>query len=389
MNTKYDVIIVGGGAAGLMCGIEAGKRGKKVLVLEKSDKIGAKILISGGGRCNFTNIYANPNNYISSNPHFCKSALRRYTPNDFIKLVEKYEIEYYEKKLGQLFCKKNSREIIRMLLSECELANVVIKTSSHIEEVNYQKDEYLIKSQSEYFYSSSLVIACGGLSFPSKGATDFGYKIAKQFGHTILQTKPGLVPFLLNSDNNLDFTSLSGISIDSIVKSGKTEFRENILFTHRGLSGPAILQISNYIDENKEIYINLDPDNKIREKLNINLRYNPSDVLSELFSKKFVIEFVKHFDYNQPLNQMGKKKFNELVENIYNWKVKISGTEGYKKAEVTLGGVNTNELSSKTMESKLQPKLYLIGEVVDVTGWLGGYNFTWAWASGWVAGQNV
>lgn len=389
MNKKYDAIIIGGGAAGLMCGIEAGKRNKKVLILDKAEKIGAKILISGGGRCNFTNINATPNNFISSNPHYCKSALNRYTPNDFIKLVAKYDIEYYEKKLGQLFCKKNSREIIKMLLAECELAKVEIQTSSKIEEITHHNNEYLIKTQNEYFNSQSLVIACGGLSFPSKGATDFGYKIAKQFGHSIIQTKPGLVPFTLNAEENLDFTALSGISVDSIVKTKKIEFRENILFTHRGLSGPAILQISNYIGENKELTINLDPKNQIRDKLDLFSKKLPLDILSEIFSKKLATEFVRYYDFNKPLNQMGKKRFNQLIENIYNWKVIISGTEGYKKAEVTLGGVNTKELSSKTMESKLQNNLYLIGEVVDVTGWLGGYNFTWAWASGWVAGQNI
>jgi len=386
---NYDTIIIGGGAAGLMCGIEAGKRNKQVLILDKAQKIGEKILISGGGRCNFTNVNANPNNYLSSNPHFCKSALSRFTPNDFIHLVEKYQIEYYEKKLGQLFCKKNSREIIRLLLNEIEIARVKINTGESIENIEYIDSTYVIKTQNAYYYSNSLVVACGGLSFPNRGATDFGYKIAKQFGHSLIQTKPGLVPFTLSTSNNFNFASLSGTSLDTIVKANKKEFRENILFTHKGMSGPAILQISNYITESKIFTMNIDPDNKLENDLKISSKLLPSQILSKSLPLKFVELFVSYYGFQKPLNQMGKTKFNELMNLIYNWEIRISGTEGYKKAEVTLGGVNTRELSSKTMESKIQDNLYFIGEVVDVTGWLGGYNFAWAWASGWVAGQYV
>ncbi|MBX7171402.1 MAG: NAD(P)/FAD-dependent oxidoreductase [Pyrinomonadaceae bacterium] len=381
---RFDVIIIGGGAAGLFCAIQAGKRERKTLVIEHNSEVGRKILISGGGRCNFTNKEVSANNFISQNPHFCKSALARYTPQDFIELVKSYKIQFYEKKLGQLFCKESSRQIVEMLLSECQKAKVEFRLSCEVKEV--EKDEnFIIQTNQGVFESESLVIATGGLSFPKIGATDFGYKIARQFGLRIVETRPSLVPLIFTNQN---FSKLAGVSIDSIVKTRKREFRENILFTHRGLSGPAILQISNYWHKEKSISIDLLPENDALEVLekNANSKQNLDNFLGKYLPNRFAESFAQN---NKPINQISKKEREKIAESLNNWQVLFNETEGYHKAEVTLGGIDTNELSSQTMESKRVKGLYFIGEVVDVTGWLGGYNFQWAWSSGFACGESV
>lgn len=378
MNS-YDVIIIGGGAAGLYCASLSSKKGKKVLIIEKSEKVGKKILISGGGRCNFTNVHTKPENFISQNPHFCKSALARFSPGDFISLVEKYKIGYHEKKLGQLFCNNSSRDIVDMLLTECSISNVKIKTNCEVIEIK-KSDNFYIKTNSEEFSCDSLVIATGGISIPKMGATDFGYNIAKQFNLKLTDISPGLVPFVLN---NNPFSGISGVSIDCLVTIDKTSFRENILFTHKGVSGPAILQISNYWNPGKIISIHLIPDINIEEILNQNIssKKELSNFLSEFLPKRFVeIFFLKYFK-SKPVNKLTADEIKKLSSLIHSFKIKPDSTEGFEKAEVTRGGVDTNEISSKSMESKKVPGLFFIGEVLDVTGWLGGYNFQWAWAS--------
>jgi predicted Rossmann fold flavoprotein len=381
---KFDVIIIGGGAAGLFCAIEAGKRGRKTLVIEHNSEVGRKILISGGGRCNFTNKSVSANNFVSNNPHFCKSALARYTPNDFLDLVKKHKIAYYEKTLGQLFCKESSRQIIEMLLDECKHAKVEIRVNCAVRNVS-KGETFFVETTNGVFESESLVIACGGLSFPKVGATDFGYKVARQYRLKIVETKPSLVPLVFTK---LQLTKLAGVSLDSIVSVGKREFRENILFTHRGLSGPAILQISNYWQKDNPISINLLPTENAHELLENNRdnKQNLDNFLSKFLPNRVAETF---FANNNPLNQTSKKELERLAEKLNNWQVNFNETEGYHKAEVTIGGVDTNELSSQTMESKRVKGLFFIGEVVDVTGWLGGYNFQWAWSSGFACGQSV
>ncbi len=381
---KFDVIIIGGGAAGLFCAIEAGKRGRKTLVIEHNSEVGRKILISGGGRCNFTNKRVSANNFVSNNPHFCKSALARYTPNDFVDLIKKHKIAYYEKTLGQLFCKESSRQIIEMLLEECKQAKVEIRVNCAVRNVS-KGETFFVETTNGVFEAESLVIATGGLSFPKVGATDFGYKIARQYRLKIVETKPSLVPLVFTK---LQLTKLAGVSVDSIVSVGKREFRENILFTHRGLSGPAILQISNYWQKDKPISINLLPTENAVELLENN-RDNKQNL--DNFLSKFLPNRVAEtlFANHNPLNQTSKKELEQIAEKLNNWQVNFNETEGYHKAEVTIGGVDTNELSSQTMESKRVKGLFFIGEVVDVTGWLGGYNFQWAWSSGFACGQAV
>ena len=384
----FDVIIIGAGAAGLFCAIEAGKRGRKVLIVEHNAQTGRKILISGGGRCNFTNKNVKPENFISKNPHFCKSALARYTPQDFVELVKKHKIEFYEKKLGQLFCKESSRQIVEMLLLDCEKAKVEINTDCSVKSIE-KNTNFEIETTRGKFTCESLVIATGGLSFPKIGASDFGYKIARQFGLKIVETKPSLVPLVFAKGKS--FSKLAGVSVDSLISCGKESFRENILFTHRGLSGPAILQISNYWQTGKPVSIDLLPTEnafEILEKNNRN-KQNLDNFLSRFLPNRFAEIFTEQKFSNKPLNQLSKKEVEEIAENINNWQVKFDETEGYHKAEVTLGGVDTNELSSQTMEAKRVKNLYFIGEIVDVTGWLGGYNFQWAWSSGFAAGQFV
>ena len=389
---NYDVIIVGAGAAGLMCAATAGKRGRKVLVIEHNEKAGKKILISGGGRCNFTNLWVHPENFISQNPHFCKSALSRYNERDFISLVEEYKIPYHEKTLGQLFCDGKSTEIVNLLLKECEDAEVKIKTNYKVKNIG-KENLFKIITNSGDFTSESLVIATGGLSIPQIGATDFGYKIAEQFGINVIEPKPSLVPFEWNKNDLKNFSDLSGISVDSVVTCNGKSFRGNILFTHKGLSGPAILQISNYWKKDDEIVINLLPEITIAEKIKEWKLEKPGAILISLLGailpKRVVQRFIELSGYDKPVNQYSQSDIENAGRLFHEWKIIPTRTEGFEKAEVTKGGIDTNELSSKTFESKKIKNLYFIGEVIDVTGWLGGYNFQWAWSSGYCAGQYV
>lgn len=384
----YDVIVIGGGAAGLFCAIEAGKRGRRTLLIEHNGAVGRKILISGGGRCNFTNLDVTAENFISANPHFCKSALARYTPQDFIKLVEKHRIEYYEKTLGQLFCRDSSRRIVEMLLDECTEAGVRVLTECSVKSVARAGETgYQLETNRGSVYGQSLVIATGGLSFPKVGATDLGYRIARQFGLKITQTRPSLVALHFAGESK--FAKLAGVSLDAAVSADGHEFRENILFTHRGLSGPAILQISNYWVPGEDISINLLPDQNAEEVF-AERPAGPQPLataLSRALPHRFADLFAELELPHKPVDQLSRRDIESTAEKVNDWKVKFDGTEGYAKAEVTLGGISTAELSSQTMEAKKAPGLYFIGEVVDVTGWLGGYNFQWAWSSGFAAGQ--
>ena len=386
---KYDVVIIGAGAAGLFCAIEAGKRGRKVLILEHNAQVGRKILISGGGRCNFTNREVKAENFISKNPHFCKSALARYTPQDFVELVKKHRLEYYEKKLGQFFCKDSARQIIEMLLAECCKAKVEIRTNCSVKSI-IKNESFEVETSQGNFVGESLVMATGGLSFPKIGATDFGYRVAKQFGLKIVETRASLVA-LVAANSAQNFRKLAGISVDANVSFGKNSFRENILFTHRGLSGPAILQISNYWQKGKDVSIDLSPTADVANLLenNRNSKQNLDNFLSRILPNRFAEIYTADNFPNKPLNQLSNQDIENIADKLNNWRVKFGGTEGYDKAEVTLGGVDTNELSSQTLEAKQVKNLYFIGEVVDVTGWLGGYNFQWAWSSGFAAGQAV
>jgi predicted Rossmann fold flavoprotein len=381
---KFDVVIIGAGAAGLFCAAEAGRRGRRVLVLEHNAQVGRKILISGGGRCNFTNIHTKAENFISNNPHFCKSALARYTPQDFIELVKKHRIEFYEKKLGQLFCRESARLIVEMLLAEGAKAKVEIRTNCTVRSVR-KNEAFEIETNHGIFTSEKLVIATGGLSFPKIGATGFGYEIARQFGLKITETRPSLVPLVFAEDKN--FGKLAGVSVDSVVSVGKHSFRENILFTHRGLSGPAILQISNYWQKTNAVSIDLMPIADVSEILEKNLasKQLPGNFLGKFLPNRFAEIFAEINFPNKPLNQLNRREIEKIADKLNNWQVLFNETEGYHKAEVTLGGIDTRELSSQTMESKRVAGLFFIGEVVDVTGWLGGYNFQWAWASAFAA----
>lgn len=391
---EWDVIVIGAGAAGLFCAIEAGKRGRRVLVLEHSDRVGRKIGISGGGRCNFTNIYTNPDNFVSANPHFCKSALARYTPADFVSLVEKHGIAYHEKKLGQLFCDASSQQIIGLLLRECVAAGVEIRCACQVVGVT-RLDSFTIATNQGTFVSASLVIATGGLSMAPLGATDFGYRIARQFGLQIEAPRPALVPLTLTSQIHRQLTKLSGVSLDALVKCDGQEFRENILITHRGLSGPAILQISTYWQPGATISINLLPDEDILDILTNHKNSGTGSgielatLLSHHLPRRFAEVWCGLYAVSKPLKHYDAAEFSDIAEKIHNLQIIPAGTEGFKKAEVTAGGVATTELSAQTMEAKRVPALFFIGEVVDVTGQLGGYNFQWAWASGYAAGAVV
>jgi len=390
VNDATDVIIIGAGAAGLMCAIEAGKRGRSVIVLEHNARIGEKIRISGGGRCNFTNVSADYSNFISQNPHFCKSAFARYTPHDFIAFVERSGIAYHEKKLGQLFCDESSRQIIDALQRECDDAEVDVWTNCSVHDVR-KKEQFTVRTNRGMLRSSSLVIATGGLSIPKLGASNFGYEIAQQFGVKITDVKPGLVPFIFDENDSKLFKELSGVSVDALVKCNGVEFRENILFTHKGLSGPAILQISSYWNDSNPIIINLLPENDayaLFTELHTTSQH-VGTVLQQFLPKRFAQKWCDIHQLSKPLRYYSSKELQQIADGLHHWKIIPQGTEGYEKAEVTAGGVDTDELSSKTMEVKKVPGLYFIGEVVDVTGWLGGYNFQWAWASGFVAGQYV
>ena len=385
-----DVVIIGAGAAGLMCAIQAGKRGRRVLVLEHNGQIGEKIRISGGGRCNFTNVSTEYSDFLSVNQQFCRSAFARFTPQDFLSLITKHGISYHEKKLRQLFCDNSSHDIISMLQSECSTCGVEIRAGCKVQDVEKQS-LFQTSTNSDGILSQSLVVATGGLSIPQLGASDFGYRIAKKFGLSIIETRPGLVPFTWSKEDAKVFAELSGISLDASVSSENTSFRENILFTHRGLSGPGILQISSYWKPGKSITINLFPDIHLENVFQENHQtgLSVSTILSRYLPKRFVEKWVKHHGLDRKLSEYSMKDLKCIADQLHSWVVMPEATEGYAKAEVTVGGIDTNELSSKTMEAKKVPGLYVIVEVVDVTGKLGGYNFQWAWSSGWVAGQYV
>ena len=396
--TKTDVVVIGGGAAGLFCAITAGKRGRKVIVLEHAERIGKKIAISGGGRCNFTNLHTSADNFISQNPHFCKSALARYTPADFIALVEKHRIPYHEKTLGQLFCDGSSREIIEMLLTEAREAGVEIRCGSSVRAVLSEPPasagglgRFGVEPSTETFRSEALVVATGGLSIPPLGATDLGYQLARQFDLAIVEPRPALVPFTLPVEAQRKLAPLSGISIAAAVSCNGHEFRENILVTHRGLSGPAILQISSYWFPGDSITINLLPDHNALELLRQqeNKEIALGNFLSQFLPRRFAMAWCELNCPSQPLKRYTPAELKNIAQKLSRWEITPAGTEGYKKAEVTAGGVSTAELSSQTMAAKRVPGLYFIGEVVDVTGQLGGYNFQWAWASGHAAGESV
>jgi predicted Rossmann fold flavoprotein len=385
-SKSYDVIIIGGGAAGLFCASEAGKRGRKVLVLEHAGQVGKKIAISGGGRCNFTNINATADQFLSANQHFSKSALARYTPRDFVTLVEKHGIRYHEKKLGQLFCNDSAQQIIDLLLKECADAGVEVKCNYTVDAIVKIDDHFEVTTKPQPFTSTSLVIATGGLSIKPLGATDFGYRVAEQFGLAIEQPRPGLVPFTLEPSLLERLSKLAGISIDAVVSHHKTSFRENILITHRGLSGPAILQISSYWKPGDTIAIDLLPDSENFGDADDSELVN---VLARSLPKRFAQAWGELFAPSKPLKQYGRRELDAIANQLHDFRILPGGTEGFKKAEVTVGGVSTRELSSQTMEAKKVPGLYFIGEVVDVTGHLGGYNFQWAWSSGHAAAQSV
>lgn len=396
----FDVIIIGGGASGLMCAFTAAQRGRRVLVLDSSNKIGKKILMSGGGRCNFTNLFVEPSNYLSENPHFCISALNRYTQWDFIALVEKHRIAYHERKHGELFCNDSAKDILAMLVNECERAGVTIQTHCTIEKVtaiDQAPTRFELNTTKGQFACQSLVIATGGLSIPTMGATGFGYDVAKQFGHHVLPTRAGLVPFTFTDNIKAVTERLSGLALEvTMTAKDDTSFNENLLFTHRGLSGPVALQLSNYWHLGETVAINLLPQLDMSAWLKQQKQQHPKSLLrtqlTPLLSKSLVLELqTLHWPTyaDTPLAEIPDSVLLTIADALQAWQLKPSGTEGYRTAEVTLGGVDTRELSSKTMESKKQQGLYFIGEVVDVTGWLGGFNFQWAWSSGFAAGQFV
>lgn len=389
---QWDVIVVGAGAAGLMCAIEAGKRGRKVLVLDNGKRVGRKILMSGGGRCNFTNIYTAPENFLSQNKHFCKSALSRYTQWDFIALVQKHAIAYHEKTLGQLFCDDSAKDIVDMLMSEAKSAGVQIALQQQISSVGVVDGYYSIVTTELTRQCSSLVIASGGLSLPNLGATAFGFQLAEQFGLNVLPLRAALVPLTWQPADKAVFEEISGVALPVTAEANGTVFPEDMLFTHRGLSGPAILQISSYWQPGDDVVVNLSPQTDLTQFLATQQRAHPEQevktALGKLLPKRLVEKLLElRVVANQPLKALNPKSIQQIADSLHGYIFKPNGTEGYRTAEVTIGGVDTNGLSSKTMEAKKQPGLYFIGEVVDVTGWLGGYNFQWAWASGWVAGQ--
>lgn len=390
----HDVLVIGGGAAGLMCAATAGARGRSVLVIEHANRVGKKMLMSGGGRCNFTNTGASPANYLSSNPHFCRSALARYSPRDFIALVESHRIAYHEKELGQLFCDDSSRQIVAMLLAECEQAGVRIATGCSIEQVTvHDGGGYVVHSAHGAFAAPALVVASGGLSIPSMGASGFGYALARQFGHTLLPTRPGLVPLTLSGKPQEQLADLAGVALPVRVASGRTAFENAMLFTHRGVSGPAILQISSYWQPGQPLHLDLLPGQDALDLLQAQRAARPAaelkTVLGDLLPRRFAQRLCEHWLPNRPMKQFNPAQLRQAAQLLRAWPLVASGTEGYRTAEVTLGGVDTREISQVTFESRRAPGLYFIGEVLDVTGWLGGYNFQWAWASGHAAGQAV
>ena len=391
MNQTLDAIVIGGGAAGLMCAIEAGRRGRRVVVLEHAERVGKKILISGGGRCNFTNLYCQPENFLSANPHFCKSALARYTPADFVALVEKHGIAYHEKTLGQLFCDGSARDIVSMLERECVDAGVKIVVNARVAKVRRDAD-FVVAVEGEEFHARSLVVATGGLSIPKMGATAFGYELAREFGLNIEECRPALVPFVLNSEDRERYCDLAGVSMEVIALvafAGAPPFREKMLITHKGFSGPAILQISSYWRAPMPIALDLAPDREvIAPLLELNAKRDLA-AAKNAFRGVLPNRIAERWVDLHPPTDWTNRGITEMERRAHSWEIVPAGTEGYDKAEVTVGGVDTNELYAKTMESRKVPGLYFVGEVVDVTGHLGGFNFQWAWASGYCAGQAV
>lgn len=388
---KFDAVVLGAGAAGMMAAIRAGQRGRSVLVLDHARAPGEKIRISGGGRCNFTNLGTSAANFLSANPHFAKSALARYTPRDFIDLVERHGIAWHEKMLGQLFCDESAKDIIRMLLAEMQAANVVLELQKEIAGVEKTGDGYRVLTADGVVETARLVIATGGKSIPKMGATGFAYRIAEQFGLSVVETRPGLVPLTLDPSLLERLAPLSGIAVPAQLRHGRTAFREALLFTHRGLSGPAVLQISSYWREGEEIVLKLAPDSDILAALKAARRENgrqaPQTVLAEFMPKRLAQFLAENSGAVSQLADLSDRALEALVAAIHDWTIRPAGSEGYRTAEVTLGGIDTHELDSRTMEARRVPGLFFIGECVDVTGWLGGYNFQWAWSSGHVCGE--
>ena len=392
--THYDVIIIGAGAAGLMCAAEAQKRHRTTLIIEKANKPGRKILMSGGGKCNFTNLHIRPEAFISGNPHFVKSPLSRYTQWDFIEQVKKHKIPYHEKKLGQLFCDRSSKDIVTMLLNETKRVDMLYNTNiSHIKHHTATQNRFTVHASNKTYHCHSLVIATGGLSIPSMGTTPFAYNIAEQFNITVTPLRAALVPFTLHPQDKEKTSAISGTSAECRVSCSKMHFHEDMLFTHRGLSGPAMLQISSYWIPGQPLSIDLSPNTEISTILQNAKQTSPNSkiksVLKTLLAKSIVESFFSIELLNQNVANASTNTFNQIHQTLKKWQVVPSGTEGYRTAEVTLGGIDTSELSQRSMEAKKTPGLFFIGEAVDVTGWLGGYNFQWAWSSGWAAGQEV
>ncbi|MDP9569995.1 UNVERIFIED_ORG: putative Rossmann fold flavoprotein [Agrobacterium larrymoorei] len=394
MTEKCDVLILGAGAAGMMCAIRAGQRGRSVIILDHAKAPGEKIRISGGGRCNFTNIHAGPKNYLSQNPHFAKSALARYTPRDFLDLVEKHKIAWHEKTLGQLFCDDSAKDIIRMLLTEMQAVGAKLRLQTEITSVEgMATGGFRVATSQGVIEAKSLVVATGGKSIPKMGSTGFAYKLAEQFGLPLVEPRPGLVPLTLDPLQLERLSPLSGVAVPADISHGKTTFREALLFTHRGLSGPSILQISSYWREGDAIRLKLEPEQDIAEKLKAtkkaNGRQSAQTALGEILPKRLAQYLVEQSGLTSHLADLSDKALIALAASAQDWQIRPSGSEGYRTAEVTLGGVDTGHLDSKSMQAKAVPGLYFIGEGVDVTGWLGGYNFQWAWASGYAAGESV
>jgi len=385
---SYDAIVLGGGAAGLMCAITAGRRGRRVAVLEHAERIGKKILISGGGRCNFTNLHCRPENFLSANPHFCNSALARYTPHDFIALVDKHHIPYHEKTLGQLFCDGSAREIVAMLEAECHSVEVEVVTGARVREVT-RADRFVVRTDAGQIHAPALVVATGGLSIPKMGATAFGYELARQFGLKIRECRPALVPLTFSVEDRKHYCDLAGVSAEVVASCGRQSFREKMLITHRGLSGPAILQISSYWRPGQALALDLAPEIDITKQLRNEPSGRDLSAASAAFRAILPDRFADRWVEVHAPGRWTNPALEELERSAHHWNIVPSGTEGYDKAEVTAGGVDTDELSAKTMESRKVPGLYFIGEVVDVTGHLGGFNFQWAWASGFSAGQAI
>ena len=391
-HTDFDVIVLGAGAAGMMCAMTAGARGRRVLLLDHAAEAGKKILISGGGRCNFTNLHATPENFISDNPHFCKSALARYTQHDFIALVDKHGIAWHEKTLGQLFCDGSARAVVRMLLDECAAANVDVRTGCRVTDIS-RNDRFRVATDKGNFTAPAVVLATGGLSIPKMGATGFAHDVATRFGLALSDIRPGLVPLTFDGDALSLMKALSGVSLDCVAAADGMSFQEAMLFTHRGLSGPAILQTSSYLRDGEMIVLNLLPDTDAAAWLLDRKRARPrsegSTVLSERLPGRLAAALAAAHLPDRPVGEISDKSLAALGARLNAWRTTPSGSEGYAKAEVTVGGIDTNDLSSRTMEARNVPGLYAIGEAVDVTGWLGGYNFQWAWSSGFAAGSAV